>query len=115
MMALAMAMLWFRSFWRCDRIGVAFNGRQHDVFSADGVFLWFSDVSGIAPNILHEDVSMGWVTDSPRSPVYRSFILLRTSNANRLAFAYWTLAIPLTLLSTYLILWKPREKPHAVN
>ena len=67
-------------------------GHQHLVFFNGGVLDWRSCAIDHAP-------TKGWV------------MLGIDRYATRLLFPYIIIPVPLTLLSTYLILWKPRPKP----
>lgn len=96
-MALVMMALWIRSYVLFDQIFVLGNL----VLSNSGCIVWdWQGWGGPDANFLHFysdraspfDVDWYFGTDGIRLP-------------------YWIVTIPLTLLTAYLILWKPREKP----
>ncbi len=112
-LALVMALIligqWIRSRIVSDRMDVAWGGRQHAIISAGGSVYWWRDIAkadwfrvkvGYSPA---EDVVMA------QADYWR--LERRHPERSVIPIPLLFLAIPLTLLSAYLILWKPRPKP----
>jgi hypothetical protein len=99
-MACQIATLWIRSHAVTDLLAIWLNGPRRGpllaIQSRNGEFGWQN--FGDAPTIGYKT---GWIThtSSPRSPYDLDFN----------SIPYWSLALPLTLLSAYLILGKPRK------
>jgi hypothetical protein len=131
--ALAFWCLWVRSLILIDMFDFAFWGCSHRIVVMDGCLAWdraypftadqaaFQDPSGkVAPTgwasirsgghisifDLCGDVKWQW---RGLGFAHGSHQAWETTNTVTL-IPYWFLAIPLTLLSAYLILWKPRQR-----
>ena len=107
-MALAVTGAWIRSVVVADTFLFAIGNQQYMAFSCDGTVEWFSwpVAPSVGPQFITRSVSLfdakfGWETlglHGARLHHHDSTI------------EYWMLSPPLTLLSAYLILWKPRPK-----
>jgi hypothetical protein len=109
MMACVLTVPWMRSYITSDLIIFAMRDRQHVVWSKSGQFRWYS-----------EDVMMQWAY--PRKwirdydPLTSRSLFPTVAMANpdddpfEISVPYWWFVLPLTILSAYLILWKPRKK-----
>lgn len=92
-MALVFTAGWIRGLViKNETLRFTFAGHQHLVFLRGGVLDWRSCA-------IDYDPTKGWV------------MLDIDRYAERLLFPYDITSIPLTLLSAYLIFWKPRSKP----
>ncbi|MDB5347365.1 MAG: hypothetical protein JWP89_5742 [Schlesneria sp.] len=115
MMACAFLVGWVRSLLVSDILCVD----RHVFGSNSGVLSW----------VLCQDESNGYYTSKP-DPEFLTSLKIEwslgwgnfrigegrnanpTANAIKFAFApYWSMTLLLTLLSAYLILWKPRKRP----
>lgn len=67
-------------------------------FYYDGVISWDNEVED---TVYSTNGSLHW------SSVTREDLTIRTFRS----LPYWSIVLPLTLLSAYLLLWKPRPKP----
>ncbi|MDB5345404.1 MAG: hypothetical protein JWP89_3781 [Schlesneria sp.] len=105
MLACGLMAMWMRSDFLLDRIMFVIAGRQHDVQSLDGKISWNQD----RIDAFHEPIFKLQSRHPPKSKRTGSFDSL-TPGEHRVILSYWSLTIPLGLLSTYLILWKPRKR-----
>ncbi len=106
-MAVLFTASWVRSYFSHDGVAFPMFARKHTVHARKaeirvlshdplgraGAYAW-SDA--IAPDV---ELDFGTLPDSYR--------------ATHRTYAHWALVLPLTLLSAYLILWKPRPPPPA--
>ena len=101
-MAIAVGGMWARSLVVMDRVWFCRNAQLHHVISFDGVLSWWKrPQTPPSPAI----PSLGW---SSTTFDELTTVALYQSTWH---IQFKTLAIPLTLLSAYLILWKPRKRP----
>jgi hypothetical protein len=111
-MACVLMGVWLRSRFFRDSLNFPIGSRQYCVFSMASAIGW----SGL-------DHSNGGVLEWESEPIAHSEVdselsaLLLNAQMDfldqRLAIwlvSYWLLVLPLTLLSAYLILWKPRKR-----
>jgi len=113
-MALALMAAWIRSGAAGDAIHVSTPSRYNMFFSVAGRFYWWSLVNeaGIS-RVLWTEVPADELTiilDDDRP----SFQGQEALHFRERSLSYSALTIPLTLLSTYLLLWKRRKKESAV-
>lgn len=115
LMALALAGLWMRTKFVVDQVSFSFGDRAQVLVSVRSGLCWASMDSAAAGPVpwnwhsqseemlvsTHGDVSLPELIGEAEaeSPELRFGYLF-----------YWWLVLPLTLLSAYLILWKPRKK-----
>ena len=99
MACVAMGM-WLRSQFIEEGAGLFVGGRQYAMFSADG------ELGLSVTATQRKGLQSYWWTRELRHGYYLGWPLV---------IRYMELAIPLTLLSVSLILWKPRKKNEAVN
>lgn len=95
-MACVMAGLWVRSYLADDHIWVGTPYRRLAVLSQEGNFSWESNPP--SSSSFHFDYGVTSINTMFRF--------------ESLAYAtpYWAIIVPLTLVSAYLILWKPRKR-----
>ena len=112
-MACVITSLWMRSYYLCDDVWFQIGSRTHMITSLRGGIGWSSwDYVMADSGLITRDLS--------REPnlvgiPFRDY-MKRWDNQRRYAswnvwywYAYyWQCCVPLTLLSAYLILWKPR-------
>jgi hypothetical protein len=104
-MALALMGGWIRSYALLDDVSFSTPWRSHCIVSASGKLSW---VAGY-----EEHWPLAWVTvsriddDGGLEALYFGEPSIFDS---RWIVSYWIPTIPLTLLSAYLILWKPRKR-----
>ena len=107
-MAVMVFVIWMRSRLICDQFAYPQNDYQWTIFSADGCL----SVYAAKLDPLEEGYTAWWSgenhRDDPSAPQL-SLIVYRIRPAVWM-LPYWMFVLPLTLLSTYLILWKPRTK-----
>ena len=117
-MALALMGGWIKSGTRGDVVHVSTPRHNHMGFSAAGRLFWWSmtNESGVCRVFWHDKIpadALVSVLDKDR-PTFQSQASLHFCERS---LAYSNLAIPMTLLSAYLILWVPRprskEQPNA--
>ena len=144
LIACVFAGLWVRSFEFADHFGVfdVINQREYFLESANGRLLWYwqepdANLGNTGPPYC------GWVTEplediSPEHFIFADHSIVafrwgfqwfnfggdqffstkptKLSGGIQLFFPYWFIVIPLTLLSAWLLLSKPRaKKPPAVS
>jgi hypothetical protein len=111
-MAVAAMGAWIRSRAVLDHLSMPINGRNWSISSVSGVILWLSRDCAT-----EHDQSWRWasvnmdqldVTDAELLDTSR--FMLNGLRPKQCKITYWSITIPLTLLSAYLILWKPRTK-----
>jgi hypothetical protein len=117
MVSLALVGAWIRSSRVFDHISFAIGNRQYEIRSIGNHVWWRS----WEPVRLKPDWSSSSLLSKERvtdlsAKVDGEYRMMR--GLVRLRFAlwnadYWSITMPLTLLSAYLILWKPRKKPNA--
>ena len=104
--ACVVAIAWGRSVRVRDTVEFGFNGSSHYVFISDGRIewsrWWYRD--GRQPN-----KTLTWISGPEFIPPWM-LIPERVPPASTWAIPYWSLVIPLTLLSAYLLLWKTRKR-----
>lgn len=119
-MACIITGLWVRTLFFADQLQCVIGGRTNYLISFRSGFCWMS-VDG--------DASMMWTTitteklqsmyDQQTIPqISSSFVAQHSASGLHPGccyLLYWWLALPLTLVAAYLILWKPqpKEPPHA--
>lgn len=104
---------WFRSFVILDSLAYSGSGRQYQIGSWDGYILWMSGV----PVSDVELLNFKWdrMTFGPLIPESEiSDVFMNSENWKpfvKWTIPYWSVALPLTLVSAWLLLTKPRKKP----
>ena len=101
--------IWFRSTFKGDYLRQERGSISHVFISADGELksLSWKSSGQLKGNDISLGLSPGFLSKSYTTTVNE----LTTSNVSFREFhlPYWSITIPLTLLSAYLILWKPRK------
>ena len=110
-MAIALFSLWMRSRTIFDVIVFAHGDRQHSVLAAGGRIYWFATIK--------MDDSVEWEiasTDGPLANVLLGLEMTRETlkphpelQFREWLIPYWSLVLPLTLLSAWLIFAKPQN------
>ncbi len=116
--ACALAGIWIRSRAVEDVAAFTISDRLHMITSSCGRLTWWACNGTGGPRHWLE-----WTADAIEQPVPRdrehwvvaTYFVPGSDDPERNRVSYWTLryysiAIPITLLSAYLILWKPRKK-----
>jgi hypothetical protein len=112
-MACLAAAMWVRSLRIEDFVDFAINLEEQRIVSSRGEIFWWAWTSGSREASETMDGIL-WNTEfnGELDMVNASVGFVR----RRWRIAYWHATIPLTLLSAYLILWKPRkQQPTASN
>ena len=124
-MALAFMMLWFRSYLIKDFVEAGASDNSHQFVTTDGgdivwaryrsdlligqpvQWSWKSVAYRRRPFTLPE----GWQISAQRTILGAEFMTMQreTTTISSRRVPYWTLVLPLTLLSAWLILIKPRK------
>ena len=102
-MASLFCLLWIRSYSVSDAIAFPFNGRQNLFLSGEGSVMWNAYDS--AP--WSRQYVMEFGGDLGYSPFMEPTAVF---NDKTWMIPYWYFAIPLTLLSAYLLLWRSRMR-----
>ncbi len=105
--ALLIAGPWLRSYVIVDTFEGAFGPRRHELRSRHGRLTW----SAYNPEV----VERTWVWRTRPTSRRDAYVAAFTPPVDfnhpwkmrRWEIHYWTLAVPLTLLSVYLVLWRP--------
>lgn len=111
--ACAVTGMWLRSLHIFDTVSFTTEQSQHQVTSADGSVYW----KAVNRNDAQQH-GKGWTQVEPSkypNPEKVKFIqlyFLRNANA---VVPYWSLILPLTLLSAYLLLVPSRKRPPATS
>ncbi|MDB5342636.1 MAG: hypothetical protein JWP89_1013 [Schlesneria sp.] len=107
-MALALTCAWIRSYALFDIVYFATPGRSHAVVSTSGKLCW---VTG------HEGAEwFEWYTlsksgdDGGIEAAEAAYFGDPSVFVSQQIISYWIPTLPLTLLSAYLIFWKPRKR-----
>lgn len=114
-MSLAVMGLWMRSRIVCDLFGIPIGERQTVLWSLDGKAYWFGcnadggDWFGLTSRQLNQKVLDG--VNRQRAELAQQPAM----EYKEWSVPYLPVAIGLTLLSAYLILWKPRKQVQAVS
>ena len=116
-MAIALFSLWMRSHTIFDFIVFAHGDRQHSVAVAGGQIYWLATIK--------MDDSVGWEIDSTDGPLANVLLGREMTRAmlnqhpelqfREWIIPYWSLVLPLTLLSVWLILARPRKAKAATG
>jgi hypothetical protein len=109
-MACVVMIGWLRSCNRCELIFFASSDRQHAVLAIDDGLSWMgwnpTEIKKFAP---FDDWQSYEANEFPS--IKTSLGAIRTLDSLKEWHVPWPLVvIPLTLLSAYLILWKPRKR-----
>jgi len=109
-MAAVLFGMWIRSQVVFDTTAFMVWDRQHEVFSAAGRIHWWAftpwgPTFSIQTNRLTRQESL------QRIEMGRSYLQTMDLNFEEMDISHWWLISPLTLVSAYLILCKPRKKP----
>lgn len=115
LMAIGLAVLWMRSKFAADSFQFYVGNQGHELASCRGGLSWGSWDSGPQPwnwhTVSDEDISVRIGEDSLAEILGRQAALYPSF---RFWIAmYWWLVLSLTLLSCWLILWKPRRQAKA--
>lgn len=116
-MALVLTGMWFRSRVSLDLLEINFQGRCHQFESCAGIINYSCDPD-LTPGAPTIDWGSGLITQpegidwtfSLSDFGYRPYQTTSGIDFDNWYFPYWFLVIPLTLLSAYLILSKPRQR-----
>ena len=116
-LSLALTCGWLRSRFQCDQVWISVVNRRHHVLSLDDMIVWQAcDISGewfsvrcwshplTPPAGVTSDE---WIARGWRSLSYE---LRQSSGHGEWKVPYWTVVIPSTVLSAFLILWKTRSE-----
>lgn len=109
-MACMLTGVWMRSRFVADRMDLAFGGRQHAVISAGGRLYW----CGAIATSDWFDMKLGYSPATEAVAALERPMLVDLEHdpkLRRIVVPLLAPTIPLTLLSAYLILWKPRKQP----
>ena len=110
-MACGLVGMWVRSLYIYDTLAAPQLNRQHIIDSVNGHIWWTGCQSepdwGFMSTALHQQL-----TTSEHFAMRWSLV----ANSEKLRLTqwvipYWLITVPLTLLSAYLLLWKPRKSP----
>lgn len=109
-MACVVCGLWVRSFYIMDILAAGGSTRQHVVESVNGRIWWTAYLEGaeweFSSTFVHRAFPPGYLeTILPRKMLAE----VEGGQFGQWIIPYWSITIPLTLLSAYLILWKPRK------
>lgn len=117
-LAVAATTSWMRSMILADTLMFGVGNEQYMVFSSDGMLSWYSwrFATSDRPSVGTQFVAKSIRLSDPSFFVATSY--QRACHlSRRWTIPYRVFAISLTLLSAYLILWKPcpkpEEQPHA--
>ncbi|MEI8383777.1 MAG: hypothetical protein WCJ09_26925 [Planctomycetota bacterium] len=114
-MACVVMAMWVRSHNMVDGITFSIGDRHHAIGSMQHGIAWFGW------DLIHKD-EWGFQSHSVDELGFQSMSLSMIveewnrsaqkaeANPNAWAIRYWSIVLPLTLLSAYLILWKPRKR-----
>ena len=106
-LACAVMGLWFRSFAIFDVISLANGQQQHQIASASGRLFW----GAWRERSRHSRPRNEWERiGTSRRTRDEVDIQLESFHNFRWIIPYWSVVLPLTLLSAYLILWEPRKR-----
>lgn len=107
-MACVLMSVWFRSLVFFDYVDFTTSDRQHEVFSIRGSLSWSSwDLVG--PRTEHRQTEWGGSTITD-DLIVLALAIPDDARPSCWTAPYWSFAVPLMLLSAYLILWNPRKK-----
>ena len=113
-MAIVPAGMWMRTTFAVDHMRLSIGNRSHTLLSSQGCFVWMSyDASPSPFGWGSDDISDTRVPPSELVKLWRNALSALKVRIWYLPYMYS--AIPLTLLSAYLILWKPRKSGRLVN
>ena len=105
-MACALMLAWARSTVVADAMTLGFLSQTHVVLSDGGNVLWW--------NRGREPLMPYWDSGMVRGKTMKDNYELKTGHLLPVNYAwsvpFWAIVWPLTLLSAYLILWKPRKR-----
>ena len=117
-MACALMGLWVRSLKLWDFYSFPTSERHHQFDSIDGGFIWSSWDRQPPENWASPEWE--WIADdADTAGSFPGFLKFWDNPTNRHRHArywyvyYWSLVIPLTLLSAYLLLWNPHRRTGA--
>ena len=112
-MACVLMVGWMRSRVVSDEIMLTIHGRLHVIISENSRFSWFG-AYGFSPISSVDWTSTVMPLPEPDSDSHRSVYFwvvdarMPHQRVCQWIFPYWSLVLPLTLLSAWLILWKPQ-------
>jgi hypothetical protein len=112
--ALSAAGVWVRASVLCEQIDIQIGHRHHMITLAHDGLAWLSMDGHLRRGWIHH----GYMAEDVTA-VGAAKIWMRRGNAMERSpsgwiIRYWSVVLPLTLLSASLILWKPR-KPASAN
>ncbi|MDB5345602.1 MAG: hypothetical protein JWP89_3979 [Schlesneria sp.] len=115
-MAVAMCSLWMRANLITDEITFQIADRRHTVISLRDGVIWISLDGHLRQTWMWESSAIGsaHLVNSMAMDITDVLTLIGNIeglNPNGWVISHRNLVIPFTLLSAYLILWKPRKKP----
>ena len=113
-MACAFLCGWVRSLYATDTVIRSVNHTTEGVFSTEGSFGWFKQDH---PEIINRSAfweasvgEFGTISDPTFVWSWNGFSSIESQSGRASSIPYWSIVIPLTLLSAYLIVWKPRQR-----
>ena len=105
-MACGLATSWVRSWTIEDSIDFMLGHRQQRITSDKERLLWGAwDFT--------ESGTYGWSSKPHPELSGGGFVIFNSQRPSFWTISHWTVVLPLTLLSAYLILWKPRKQKSA--
>ena len=108
-MACTVVAIWCQSYQVNDVALLAVGEQQHEFSSVEGLILWRSwRPVETRPTDAYERIPIAALKRV--AAVKGADWLSRFDGSNALRISYWSLALPLSLLSAGLILWKPRKR-----
>ena len=108
-MACVLMACWIRSLRFTDSIAFPIQKRQFIVSTYQGVVFW----AGLDDSSFEWSCEFSSPPDEPLFAVRDDQLLPAVESINGMdvwTVPYWSVTIPLTLISAYLILWKPRQR-----
>ena len=109
MIALLLMGIWTRSQMEPDTLCWSIGNRTQIVISNDGVVSWWRLATQRAQPFVWNTRIVNRTRDGSHIATIGNWVV-ELDASNSLSVPYWPFAVPLTLLSGYLILWKPRKK-----
>ena len=110
---IAIAFLWVRSIFVWDHLLIVQGDNGHRLYFDSGGFVWAFDRGGWggASTSWHWGIHLELTNQFTIIDSEDAFLwtIRDTEDQPYLLVYYWQLLLPLTLLSAYLLLWKPRK------
>lgn len=109
LMASVLMACWIRSLRFTDSIAFPIQTRQYIVSTYQGVVFW----AGLEAGFVEWSCEFSKPPDEPLFAVRDDQLLPTFESTDGMevwTVPYWSVTIPLTFLSAYLLLWKPRKR-----